>query len=58
MSFFDFLNDKDITVSDGYIKKEPDEIIEGVSLGDRLRYSLLFEDSEYYSELQALGDPV
>jgi hypothetical protein len=51
MSFFDFLNDKDITVSDGYIKKEPDEIIEGVSLGDRLRYSLLFEESEYYSEL-------
>ena len=48
MSFFDFFNEKDIVTETGYIKKEPDEIIEGISLGDRLRYSLVFEDSEYF----------
>lgn len=51
MSFFDFLHEKDITTSDGYIKKEPDEIVEGVNLGDRLRYALLNEESDYFMDI-------
>lgn len=52
MSFFDFLKENNIAVEDGYIKKEPDEYVEGVALGDRLRYALLYEESEYYEALQ------
>ena len=51
MSFFDFLQEKNIALDDGYIKKEPDEYVEGVQLGDRLRYALLFEESEYYESI-------
>lgn len=52
MEFFDFLEQNDICLKDGYIKKEPDEFVEGVSLGDRLRYSFLFEDSDYFVNVQ------
>ena len=52
MSFFDFFHEKNVCLEDGYIKKEPDEIVEGLSLGDRLRYALAWEDSEYFEALQ------
>ena len=48
MGFFDILGEKDITTTNGYIKKEPDEYLEGMVMGDRLRYALAFEESEYY----------
>lgn len=48
MGFFDILGEKDITTHTGYIKKEPDEFMEGMTMGDRLRYALAFEESEYY----------
>lgn len=48
MGFFDILCDKDISTESGYIKKEPDEYLEGMVMGDRLRYALAFEESEYY----------
>ena len=52
MSFFDFFLEKDITTADGYIRKEMEELFEGISLGDRMRKSMLWEDSEHYVELQ------
>ena len=52
MSFFDFLEKADITMKGGYIKKELDEYVEGVQLGDRLRYAFLHEESEYYCNVQ------
>ncbi|CAI2378025.1 unnamed protein product [Moneuplotes crassus] len=48
MGFFDILDEKDITTTTGYIKKEPDEYLEGMVMGDRLRYALAFEESEFY----------
>ena len=48
MGYFDILCEKDITTTTGYIKKEPDEYLEGMVMGDRLRYALAFEESEYY----------
>jgi hypothetical protein len=30
MSYFDFLKEKNIALEDGYIKKEPDEYVDGV----------------------------
>lgn len=48
MGFFDILCDKDITTTTGYIKKEPDEYLEGMVMGDRARYALAFEESEFY----------
>lgn len=51
MSFFDFFLEKDITTADGYIRKELEEMYEGISLGDRLRKAMLWEESEYYLEL-------
>ena len=48
MSFFDVLLENQITVESGYIRKEMDEWLEGMQLGDRLRYALAFEESEYY----------
>jgi len=52
MSFFDVLHEKDIVMDDGYIKKEMEEIFEGISLGDRMRKALLWEESDYFFELQ------
>ncbi|CDW85539.1 UNKNOWN [Stylonychia lemnae] len=52
MSFFDFLVEKDIATADGYIRKELEELYEGISLGDRMRKALLWEESEYFMELQ------
>ena len=52
MSFFDFLHEKDITTQDGYIRKEMEELCEGISLGDRLRKALLWEESEHFCALQ------
>ena len=52
MSFFDFLKEKDIVIESGYIKKELEEMYEGISLGDRMRQAMLWEESEYYTELQ------
>ena len=52
MSFFDFFYEKDIATEDGYIKKEMEEIYEGISLGDRMRKAILWEESDYYLELQ------
>lgn len=48
MGFFDILCERDITTQTGYIKKEPDEYLEGMQMGDRLRYSLAFQESEHY----------
>jgi cilia- and flagella-associated protein 300 len=48
MGFFDILPEKEITTYTGYIKKEPEELLDGLQLGDRLRYALAFEESEYY----------
>ena len=48
MGFFDILLERDITASTGYIRKEMDEYVDGMTLGDRLRYALAFEESEYY----------
>jgi len=48
MGFFDLLPENDITTDNGYIKKEPDELLDGLQLSDRLRYALAFEESEYY----------
>eukprot|EP00347_Sterkiella_histriomuscorum_P018293 403346062 len=52
MSFFDFFYEKDIATEDGYIKKELEEMYEGISLGDRMRKAMLWEESEYFMELQ------
>lgn len=52
MSFFDFFLEKDITTSDGYIRKELEEIYEGISLGDRMRKAMLWEESDHYIALQ------
>ena len=51
MSFFDFFYEKDIATEDGYIRKELEELYEGISLGDRMRKSLLWEESDYFMEL-------
>ena len=48
MGFFDILWEKDIATETGYIKKEPDELLDGMQMGDRLRYALAFEESEHY----------
>ena len=48
MGFFDILWEKDIVTETGYIKKEPDEYLDGLQLGDRLRYALALNESEYY----------
>jgi len=48
MEFFDVLYKNDICVESGYIKKEFDEYVDDMQLNDRLRYSLAFEESEYY----------
>jgi cilia- and flagella-associated protein 300 len=48
MGFFDILQEREIATETGYIRKEPDEFVEEMQLGDRLRYSLAFEESEYY----------
>lgn len=48
MDFFDILEKSNITINDGYIRKEMEEIVDGISVADRLRYSLIMEDSEYY----------
>jgi hypothetical protein len=37
MSFFDFLHENKITTEDGSIKGAPEEVIEDISCGDRLR---------------------
>ena len=51
MTFFDFFHEKGITVESGDIKGELEEIYEGISLGDRMRKALLWEESDYYMEL-------
>lgn len=48
MGFFDILGEKNIVTESGYIKKEPDEYLDGMQLCDRLRYALAFEESEHY----------
>jgi len=49
MSFFDFFEEKDIINADGYIRKDLEEMFEGISLGDKMRRALLWEDDENYS---------
>ena len=51
MSYFDFLHEKGITSKEGVIRMEPEEIVDEIALGNRLRQALLFEESEYYPEL-------
>eukprot|EP00349_Pseudokeronopsis_sp_Brazil_P007979 CAMPEP_0202964038 /NCGR_PEP_ID=MMETSP1396-20130829/8107_1 /ASSEMBLY_ACC=CAM_ASM_000872 /TAXON_ID= /ORGANISM="Pseudokeronopsis sp., Strain Brazil" /LENGTH=51 /DNA_ID=CAMNT_0049685805 /DNA_START=287 /DNA_END=442 /DNA_ORIENTATION=+ len=51
MSFFDFFKTKGIVAESGYIKKEMDEYIDGMQLGDRLRQALAWEESEYFAEI-------
>ena len=51
MSFFDFLKEKEIVTSSGYIKKEMDEWVDEIQLSDRLRYALLHEESDYFMEI-------
>ena len=52
MSYFEFLAENKIASKDGYVRKEPDEVVSGITCGDRLRLALLFEESEYFEALQ------
>ncbi len=52
MSFFDFFEEADIINPDGYIRKELEEFVEGISLGDKMRRAMLWEDDEHYGDLQ------
>jgi len=52
MSYFEFLQEKQVVMDDWKIKGDFDEYIEGIVLGNRLRKALLWEESEYYAELQ------
>ena len=51
MSFFDFFEEKDIINPDGYIRKDLEEIYEGISLGDKMRKALLWEEDEKFLEI-------
>ena len=46
MSYFEFLKEKNIVMGDGEIKQELEEVYEGISLGNRLRKALLWEECE------------
>ena len=52
MSFFDVLQEKNIVLNDWHIKGDFDEYFEGIQLSNRLRKALLWEESEYFMELQ------
>ena len=52
MSYFDFLKEKEIVMDDGRIKGDFDEYVDGIQLSDRLRKAMLWEESDYYIELQ------
>ena len=52
MSYFDFLKEKQIVMDDGRIKGDFDEYFDGIQLSDRLRKALLWEESDYFMELQ------
>ena len=52
MSYFEFLQEKQVVMDDWKIKGDFDEYVEGIVLGNRLRKALLWEESEYYAELQ------
>lgn len=52
MSYFDFLKEKKIILEGGHIKGDFDEFYEGITLGNRLRKAMLWEEDEQYCELQ------
>ncbi|TNV76267.1 hypothetical protein FGO68_gene6052 [Halteria grandinella] len=52
LAWFDFLIEKGIVMDDYRIKADYDEYFEGIQLSDRLRKAMLWEESEYYCELQ------
>jgi hypothetical protein len=51
MSYFDFLKEKKIIMEGGHIKGDFDEFYEGITLGNRLRKAMLWEEDEQYCEL-------
>jgi hypothetical protein len=52
MAYFDFLKEKNIIMDNFDIKQDYDEYLDGINLGNRLRKALLWEESEFYPELQ------
>ena len=52
LAWFDFLIEKNIVMDDYRIKGDYDEYYEGIQLSDRLRKAMLWEESEFYCELQ------
>lgn len=48
MGFFDTIHDEGLANREGAIRGEIEEVVEGMSLGDKLRQALGWEDSEYY----------
>lgn len=52
MSYFDFLQEKQIVMDDWSVKMDYDEFVDGIQLSNRLRKALLWEESEYFGELQ------
>lgn len=52
MAWFEFLQEKGIVMDDWKIKQDYDEYVDGIQLSNRLRKAMLWEESEYYCELQ------
>lgn len=52
MAFFDVLKEKKVVMDDWTIKGDFDEWVDGIQLSNRLRKALLWEESEYFLDLQ------